>query len=215
MRWPAPTRAHGRRGRWLEAGDDHVEHVRGAGIPCLLVVSKVDLVRPKSALLPFLQSCTGRGDFVEIVPVSATARETLDRLSDLIVRYLPQGPALYPLDAVTDRSREFRVAEVLREQLLLALRQEVPYGLAVQIEALEEKPGVMLVDALIWAERDSHKGIVVGKGGETLKAIGTAARLELERLFDCKVHLETHVRVKRNWADSARMLQQFGFESTS
>lgn len=202
-------------GSW-KRGDEHVlEHVRAAGIPCVLVVSKVDLVRPKSALLPFLQSCAARNDFREIIPVSATAQDNLDRLLELIVQYLPEGPPLYPLDAVTDRSREFRVAEVVREQLLLALRQEVPYGLAVQIAALEDKPGVMLVDALIWAERDSHKGIVVGKGGATLKAIGTAARLEMERLFDCRVHLETHVKVKRNWADNARMLQQFGFESTS
>src|SRR5690606_27815818 len=139
----------------------------------------------------------------------------LDRLLSIIAARLPAGPPLYPLDAITDRSREFRVAEVIREQLLLALRDEVPYGLAVQVTEIEERKGMMLVDALIWAERESHKGIVVGRGGLTLKEIGTAARLELEKLFECRVYLETHVKVKRNWADNARTLQQFGFEGTT
>lgn len=194
-------------------GDDHVlEHVRGAGIPALLVVNKIDLVRPRSRLLPFLAECGERAPFVAIVPVAAKPADNLDRLLELIEEHLPVGPALYPLDAITDRSKEFRIAEVIREKLLLGLRQEIPYGLAVQIAALEERPGVMLVDAVIWTERESHKGIVVGRVGATLKAIGTAARLDLERLFGGKCHLETQVRVKRNWADNARTLQQFGFE---
>ena len=125
------------------------------------------------------------------------------------------GPPLYPLDATTNRSMAFRVAEMLREKLLIALRQEVPYGLAVEILAIEEKPGVVLADAVIWADRESHKGIVVGKGGATIKEVGTAARLELEKIFGLRFHLETHVKVKTNWADSARALQQFGFETNS
>ena len=181
----------------------------------VLAVNKVDLVRPKSALLPYLLACEKRAAFHAIVPISAASADNLDRLLDLLTDLLPVGPPLYPLDATTDRSMEFRIAEMIREKLLIALRQEVPYGLAVEILALEEKPGVVLADAVIWADRDSHKGIVVGKGGATIKEVGTAARLELEKIFGLRFYLETHVKVKTNWADSARALQQFGFESNS
>ncbi|MCL4721526.1 MAG: GTPase Era [Gammaproteobacteria bacterium] len=199
-------------GAW-KTGDEFVlEHVRAARIPVLLVVNKIDLLRPKGALLPYLESCAKRADFHAIVPVSATANDNLERLLDLVTTLLPVGPPLYPLDASTDRGMAFRVAEILREKLLIALRQEVPYGLAVEIQALEERPGLVLADAVIWADRDSHKGIVVGKGGTTIRDVGTSARLELEKIFGCRFHLETHVKVKTNWADSARALQQFGFE---
>ena len=202
-------------GSWKASDTFVLEHVQAAKIPALLVVNKLDLVRPKSALLPYLNACARRADFHAIVPVSATGLDNLDRLLDLLTALLPVGPPLYPLDATTDRGMEFRVAESIREQLLIALRQEVPYGLAVEIVALEQKPGVVLVDAVIWADRDSHKGIVVGKSGATIKAVGTAARLELEKIFNLHFYLETHVKVKTNWADSARALQQFGFESGS
>lgn len=200
-------------GVWRSADDYVLEHVRKAGIPALLVVNKMDSVRPKSALLPYLEQCAGKGEFCGIIPVSAARIDNLDRLTDLAVSFLPVGPPLYPLDASTNRSMEFRIAEMVREKLLLALRQEVPYGLAVEVLMLEQKPGVVLADVAIWADRDSHKGIVVGKGGATIKEVGTAARLELEAIFGSKFYLETHVKVKSNWADSARALQQFGFET--
>ncbi len=201
-------------GAW-KSGDDFVlEQVRSARIPAVLVVNKIDLLRPKAALLPYLESCAKRADFEAIVPVSAAGNDNLDRLLDLLTGLLPAGPALYPLDAATDRSMAFRVAEMVREKLLIALRQEVPYGLAVEIQALEERPGLVLADAVIWADRESHKGIVVGKGGVTIRDVGTSARLELEKIFGCRFHLETHVKVKTNWADSARALQQFGFEGS-
>jgi GTP-binding protein Era len=200
-------------GVWKAADQFVLEHVLAAQIPVILAVNKVDLFRPKSKLLPYLSACGARAAFEAIVPISATAADNLDRLLDLISALLPVGPPLYPLDASTDRGMEFRVAEIIREKLLIALRQEVPYGLAVEILALEQKPGVALVDAVIWADRDSHKGIVVGKGGATIKEVGTAARLELESIFGLRFHLETRVKVKSNWADNARVLQQFGFES--
>lgn len=201
-------------GAW-KSGDDFVlEQVRSARIPAVLVVNKIDLLRPKAALLPYLESCAKRAEFTAIVPVSAASNDNLDRLLDLLTGLLPAGPALYPLDAATDRSMAFRVAEMVREKLLIALRQEVPYGLAVEILALEERPGLVLADAVIWADRESHKGIVVGKGGATIRDVGTSARLELEKIFGCRFHLETHVKVKTNWADSARALQQFGFEGS-
>lgn len=202
-------------GMWKSADDYVLEHLRTARIPAVLVVNKTDTVRPRSALLPYLDACSRRGEFREIVPVSATRQENLDRLQEVVISFLPVGPPHYPLDATTDRSIEFRVAEMIREKLLMALRQEVPYGLAVEILALEQKPGVVLADACIWAERESHKGIVVGKGGATIKEVGTAARQELEAIFGLKFHLETRVKVKDNWADNARALQQFGFDSGS
>jgi GTP-binding protein Era len=200
-------------GVWKAADTYVLEHVVAARIPVILAVNKVDLVRPKSTLLPYLSACERRAAFTAIVPIAAASADNLDRLLDVVTGLLPVGPPLYPLDATTDRNMEFRVAEILREKLLIALRQEVPYGLAVEILALEQKPGVVLADAVIWADRDSHKGIVVGKGGATIKEVGTAARLELEKIFGLRFYLETHVKVKTNWADNARVLQQFGFES--
>ncbi len=202
-------------GAWKAADSFVLEHALAAKIPVILAVNKVDLVRPKSALLPYLLACEKRAAFHAIVPISAANSDNLDRLLEQLTALLPPGPPLYPLDATTNRSMAFRVAEMIREKLLIALRQEVPYGLAVEILALEEKPGVVLVDAVIWADRESHKGIVVGKGGATIKEVGTAARLELEKIFALRFHLETHVKVKTNWADSARALQQFGFEANS
>lgn len=202
-------------GTWKAADTFVLEHVQAAGIPVVLAVNKVDLVRPRAALLPYLEQCATRAEFHAIVPVSAAANDNLERLLDLLTGLLPEGQPLYPADATTDRGMEFRIAEIIREKLLIALRQEVPYGLAVEILALEQKPGVVLADAVIWADRDSHKGIVVGKGGATIKQVGTAARLELEKIFGLRFHLETHVKVKTNWADSARTLQQFGFDSGS
>jgi len=202
-------------GAWKAADSFVLEHALATKIPVILAVNKVDLVRPKSALLPYLLACEKRAAFHAIVPVSAANSDNLDRLLEQVTDLLPAGPPLYPLDAATNRSMAFRVAEMLREKLLIALRQEVPYGLAVEILALEEKPGVVLADAVIWADRESHKGIVVGKGGATIRDVGTAARLELEKIFGLRFYLETHVKVKTNWAESARALQQFGFESNS
>ncbi len=202
-------------GVWKAADTFVLEHVLAAQIPVILAVNKVDLVRPKSALLPYLLACEKRAGFHAIVPIAAAGADNLDRLLEQLTDLLPVGPPLYPLDAATNRGMAFRVAEIIREKLLIALRQEVPYGLAVEILALEEKPGVVLADAVIWADRESHKGIVVGKAGATIRSVGTAARLDLEKIFGLRFYLETHVKVKTNWADSARALQQFGFEANS
>jgi GTP-binding protein Era len=200
--------------RGWQAGDDHVlEQVQATGLPCVLAVNKVDLVHPREALLPFLEECARRAEFAALLPVSARTGHNLDRLLEVLVPLLPAGTPLYPEGAQTDRGLDFRIAEVIREKLLLVLRQEVPYGLAVEIQALEETPRLVRADAVIWASRESHKGIVVGRGGATLKRVGTAARLELENLFGRKFHLETRVKVKKDWADSERALQQFGFEA--
>lgn len=200
---------------WREEDDFVLEQVQSSGLPCILVVSKVDQVRPRAKLLPFLSACAERAPFQAIVPVSARLPENLDRLLEVLVPALPVGPPLYPPGSETDRGLAFRVAEAVREKLLLALRQEVPYGLALEVQQLEQRPGVTLAEVMIWADRESHKGIVVGKGGLTLKQVGTDARLDLEEQFGTKFYLELHVKVKRDWADSQQALQQFGFDEAS
>jgi GTP-binding protein Era len=200
---------------WTAADDAVLEQVRAAHRPVILAVTKIDLVRPRERLLPLLSDFATRAPFEAVVPVSALQQDNLEQLLDVIAARLPPGPPLYPEGMLTDRQPVFRVAEVIREKLMLAMREELPYGVAVEVTRFEDKPGVGLVEALIWVERESQKGIVVGRGGEMIKAVGTAARQDLEQAFGKKFHLELHVRLKRNWADSARALQQFGYESQS
>jgi GTP-binding protein Era len=199
--------------QWRQADQRVLDQLQEAGLPLVLVVNKLDTLRSRSALLPYLAACAERASFAAVVPVSAAQPDNLERLLDVVRGLLPEGVPLYPVEAATDRGLAFRVAEVIREKLLLALREEVPYGLAVEIVALEDEPGQTLVDAVIWASRESHKGIVVGRGGATIKEVGTAARLELETLFGKHFHLETRVKLKANWADNAGVLQRFGFDS--
>lgn len=198
-------------GHW-QAGDDHVlERIQDSRVPCILAINKVDQVKPKAGLLPYIKKSAGRGDFVEIVPISALKGSNIERLKEQILQRLPEGERIYPAGDTTDRSMEFRVAEILREKLMQSLKDEVPYGLCVEIEELVERDGLALVDAVIWVDRESHKGIVVGRGGLRLKSIGRAARLELQELFSRKFHIETRVKVKRNWSNDAALLRQLGY----
>jgi GTP-binding protein Era len=203
-------------GAGWRAGDEHVLHrLARVATPVVLVVNKADLARPKSRLLPLLEQCQTRREFAAIVPVSALAADNLEPLMDIILRHLPAGEPLYPADMTTDRGRDFRIGEVLREKLMGALDREVPYGLAVEVNVVEDSASLTRIDALIWVAKDSQRPIVVGRGGATLKQIGREARLDLERMLGKKVFLQTHVKVRRNWADDARALHQFGYEAES
>jgi GTP-binding protein Era len=203
-------------GAGWRSGDTHVlQRLGEVRAPVVLVVNKVDLVRPREKLLPLLEACRERRDFAAIVPVSALAGQNLERLVDVLFGYLPEGGRFYPDDMRTDRGRDFRIGEVLREKLMSALEREVPYGLAVEIGTVEESPSLVKINAEIVVAKASQRPIVVGRGGETLKAIGREARLDLERLLGRKVFLQTHVRVRRNWADDARALRQLGYEVES
>jgi GTP-binding protein Era len=194
-------------------GDDHVlGRLRDTAIPLILVVNKMDLAKRRADLLPVLKDYTGRGSFAEVVPISARREINLDRLLDVIKQYLPESEALFPKHMKTDRGTEFRVGELLREKLLDALHEEVPYGLAVEVLALEDRSDLTLVDAVIWVDKESHRGIVIGRGGERLKGVSTAARLELEGIFGCRFFLKAQVKVKENWSDNTRMLRQMGYE---
>ena len=199
--------------RWTAEDDDVLTRLRSVKAPVLAVMNKVDLVHPKERLLEALSEMAERHDFAEILPISAHKHSNLDALMELIPGFLPVSPFYFPADMRTDRSREFHVAEVIREKLTLSLHQEVPYGLTVQVERYDQDADGAVIHAVIWVERDSQKGIVVGKGGKVLKRVGTAARVELKEQLGLPVHLELWVKVKENWADNEKDLLQLGFDT--
>jgi GTP-binding protein Era len=185
-----------------------------AGRPVIAVVNKVDKVQPREKLLPYLAQLATRHDFAEIVPLSALAPDDPRRLIEVIVRHLPESPALFPPEQITDRSENFRIAEIIREKLTLELTEELPYGVAVEVEATgEEEDGQLVVSAVIWVDRSGHKPIVIGARGERLKRIGSAARRELNQLLGRRLHLNLWVKVREDWADSAQALRQLGVET--
>ena len=199
--------------RWTPEDQDVLERLADVNAPVIAILNKVDRVHPREALLEHLSAMAGRRDFAEVVPLSARRPEDVRQFAKLIPGFLPASPPLFPADMVTDRSEQFLMSEVIREKLTLALRQEVPYGLTVQIERYERDERGAEVNAVIWVERDSQKGIVVGKGGSLLKKVGRAARLELKEQLGMPVHLELWVKVKDNWADSEKDLLRLGYES--
>ena len=201
-------------GRWTDEDGDVLRRIQAVSAAAIAVLNKVDLVTPKEKLLEAISEMAQRYEFADIVPLSAKKRDNLDALLSLIPGHLPESPALFPEDMQTDRSTEFQAAEVIREKLTLSLHQELPYGLTVQIENFESGEERVAIDAIIWVERESQKGIVVGKGGNVLKRVGKAARIELKQQYGCPVHLELWVKVKDNWADNEKELLRFGFEST-
>lgn len=198
---------------WTPEDGDVLDHLRRYDGPVLALINKVDKIRPKERLLESIAALRDRYDFDEIIPVSATKGDNLDVLVDAIESTLPESPPLFPADVRTDRSDEFRAAEVIREKLTILLREELPYGISVQIERFERNAGRIRIHAIIWVARDSHKGIVVGKGGRLLKQAGQHARLDLAAQFGQPVHVELWVKVKENWADSESDLMRLGYET--
>ena len=198
--------------RWTEEDDDVVYRFRSTETPVVAVLNKVDRVHPKDRLLEAIAALSKRHEFAEIFPVSALKKDNLDALMAIIPNFLPESPLLFPQEMKTDRSAEFQAAEVIREKLTLMLHQEIPYGLTVQIERYESDDDRLTINAVIWVDRDSQKGIVVGKGGKVLKTVGQSARLELSEQLGCRVHLELWVKVKDNWSDSEQDLMRLGYE---
>ncbi len=193
-------------------GDRYVLDLVGrAAVPVFLILNKIDLVR-KPTLLPVIDRYSREGRFAEIVPVSATTGENVDRLERALIERLPEGPALYPADYLTDQPERVIAAEIVREQLLRLTRAELPFSSAVVVDRFEEAAGTapLRLFCTILVDRESHKPIVIGAGGEMIKHIGTAARAELERFFDARVYLDLHVRVKRDWREDARLLDELG-----
>jgi len=199
--------------RWTEEDDDVLQRIKASRVPCIALLNKIDTVRPKERLLEAIDALSKRHDFVEIIPVSAHKRDNLEVLEGSIRRCLPESPPLFPAEMQTDRSPEFHAAEVIRERLTVHLRDELPYGLTVQVEQYSRDRERVTIHAVIWVERDSQKGIVVGKGGQMLKKVGQEARLALAKQLHKSVHLELWVKVKDNWADSEQDLLNLGYES--
>lgn len=202
--------------RWTDEDERALEELRAAGRPILLLINKVDRAHPKDRLLPFIAGLAQKAEFAEIVPLSALKRDNIERLPATIAKYLPESPLLYPPDQLTDASDRFMAAEIIREKLTRRLQEEVPYGLVVEVEGMgeaEDEPGKLVIQAVIWVERTGQKAIVIGKGGEQLKEIGTAARLDLKRHFGKPVHLELWVKVREGWSDDENALRKFGFET--
>jgi len=180
--------------------------------PVLLVANKLDAVRRRASLAPWLEAMAERHAFAEFVPLSARKAADVQRLLGIVRPYLPEQPWLYDEDALTDRDERFLAAEIIREKLFRLTGDELPYTSTVVVEKFEEEASLRRISAAIVVEREAHKGIVIGEKGERIKRIGTEARIELERLFDGKVFLELWVKVRSGWADDAEHLRSYGYE---
>jgi GTP-binding protein Era len=192
-----------------------VDMLRRAPAPAFCVLNKTDLVHPRPRLLGLIAAWRDAFAFPEILPVSAADGTNCDRLLDLIVETLPEHPPFFPPDATSDQPETFYVAEIIREKVFLSTREEIPYAVAVQVQELIERSDRLDIRATIFVERESQKGILIGRGGAMLKRIGTAARLDLERFFGIKVFLGLTVAVRENWRRDERALHEFGFRLTS
>ena len=198
---------------FIGAGEQHIiEQLKKTKTPVILVINKVDTVS-RDKILEFIDTYRKVYDFAEIVPASALRAQNLDTVLDMIFKYLPYGPQFYDEDTITDQPERQIVAELIREKALHALDDEIPHGIAVCIDRMKQRKGqnIMDIEATIVCERDSHKGIVIGKGGAMLKKIGSNARYEIERLLEEQVNLKLWVKVKKDWRDSDSMMKNFGY----
>ena len=182
--------------------------VKQSGTKAFLILNKIDLIRDKAKLLPLIEEYRKLYNFQEVVPISALKKKGLDTLLDLIIKALPSGPTYFPEDQVTDQPARFMAAEIVREQVLLNTQEEIPYATTVIVDSFEEGKKLTRVGATIYCEREGQKGILVGRGGQMLKRIGTAARLQLERMLGTKVFLELYVKVEPGWRDSRVFVEE-------
>ena len=196
---------------FIGAGEQHIiEQLSKVSTPVILVINKIDTVK-KEELLGFIDTYRKEMDFDEIVPVSALKKENTDELIKCIMKYLPYGPAFYDEDTVTDQPQRQIVAEMIREKALRCLDEEIPHGIAVTIEKMKWRGNIVDIEATIICERESHKGIIIGKQGSMLKKIGMNARKDIENMLESKVNLQLWVKVKKDWRDSEFLLKNFGY----
>ena len=199
---------------YVGAGEKHIaEKLTKVRVPVILVINKVDTVK-KEEILSFIDTYRKIYDFDEIVPVSAKTGVNVDELLDTVFKYLPYGPMFYDEDTITDQPEKQIVAEMIREKALHALSDEIPHGIAVVIDRMKMRGGakIMDIDATIICERDSHKGIIIGKQGSMLKKIGTNARYEIEKMLDCQANLKLWVKVKKDWRDNDVLMKNYGYD---
>ena len=196
---------------FIGAGERHIiEQLKKGKTPVILVINKIDTVK-KEQLLEYIDTYRKEYDFSEIVPVSALKAENIKELLKCIMKYLPYGPAFYDEDTVTDQPVRQIVAELIREKTLRLLSDEIPHGVAVSIESMKYKKNIVDIEATIFCERDSHKGIIIGKNGAMLKKIGSMARRDIEDLLEKQANLQLWVKVKKDWRDSDFMIKNFGY----
>ena len=197
---------------FIGAGEQHIaEQLKRVNTPVVLVINKSDTVKEEE-LLPCIKKYSEVHDFSDIVPVSARTGDNTKELLKVIMKYLPYGPQFYDEDTITDQPERQIVAELIREKALHCLNEEIPHGIAVYIDKMKQRKNIMDIDATIVCERDSHKGIIIGKQGAMLKKIGSTARYEIERLLDTKVNLQLWVKVKKDWRDSDYLIKNFGYQ---
>ena len=197
--------------KWTPDDELVLEKLAKVDTPVILVVNKVDTLTDKAVLLPYLETLNQKRHFSEVIPLSALRGHNLSTLHDIVGRYLPYAPPMYAEDQITDRSQRFLAAEMIREKIMRQMGDEVPYDLMVQIEQFKIEGRLYRIDATILVERDGQKAIVIGEGGQKLKTIGQAARLDMEKLFDSKVMLTLWVKVKGGWSDDERALKSLGY----
>lgn len=198
---------------YIGAGEQQIlMQLRNLNTPVILVINKIDTVK-KEELFGFIDTYRKEMDFAEIVPVSALKNDNTDELIRCIMKYLPYGPAFYDEDTVTDQPQRQIVAELIREKALRCLDEEIPHGIAVTIERMKWRGQIVDIDATIICERESHKGIIIGKQGSMLKKIGMSARRDIEDLLESRVNLQLWVKVKKDWRDSEFLLKNFGYDS--
>ena len=198
---------------FIGAGEQHIiKQLKKTKTPVILIINKVDTVE-REKILEYIDAYRKVFDFAEIVPASALREQNLDTVVDVIFKYLPYGPMFYDEETVTDQPERAIVAEIIREKALHALDDEIPHGIAVYIDRMKERRGQNIIDldATLVCERESHKGIIIGKGGSMLKKIGSNARYEMERLLDTQVNLKLWVKVRKDWRDSELMMKNFGY----
>ena len=198
---------------FIGAGERHIaEQLNKVKQPVILVINKIDTLKDSQEILTFMDAYKDVCSFAEIVPVSALKKKNMDELTKVIFQYLPYGPQFYDDDTVTDQPMRQIAAELVREKALRLLEEEIPHGIAVTVEKMSErKNGMMDIEATIVCERDSHKGIIIGKGGSMLKRIGTAARRDMEEMMETKVNLQLWVKVRREWRDNELLMKNYGY----
>ncbi|MEJ2393915.1 MAG: GTPase Era [Candidatus Thiodiazotropha sp.] len=197
--------------RWTKEDEKVLAHLQQAEVPVILAVNKVDTVKQKETLLPYLAEMATRHPFKDIVPLSAKSGKNLQQLESLVLQALPPGEKHFPDDQLTDRPEKFFAAEMIREQITRRYAEELPYATSVEIEKFEELPGRYRIHSIIWVEKPGQKGIIIGKNGQALKAMATEARKSMEKFFDTKVHLEVWVKVKKSWSSDEAALVRLGY----
>ena len=200
---------------WVDADEYPLRLAAKQDIPVILAINKIDQMKDRRQLLPFIKQSRGKMAFAGIVPLAARTGVNVDELEKAILEYLPRQSPIFPMDQITDRSERFLAAELIREQIFRGFRQEVPYATAVSIDQFKRVKGTLHIEATIWVEKEGQKPILIGKNGERLKTVGSHARQAMQKLFAAKIHLNLWVKVREGWSDNERALRSLGYTEES